>query len=391
MVHVNNCCYFAGHLLKFSYGNLRACTFCRSKCFYCGFYSVASLKLKEAYLGAIEREIDLRRGYLQHQEMHTLYFGGGTPSYLERGELERIIRKLEENYSFVLGMERTIELNPEDLVPEKLQGIKDLGFNRLSIGVQSFSDEQLKRINRTHSARQAMDGITFAAGMGFDNISMDLIIGLPGQTEAELLDDVERASGLPIAHLSVYILSIDSNTVFEYMVKRGEFRLEDEEVMAGRYQRVCERLKELGFEHYEISNFARNGRYSRHNTSYWQQEPYIGFGPSAHSYDLHSRQWNTANLKIYIDYLNNGILSFEREELAPVDLYNEYVMTSLRTMWGMEKQKLEGEYAEFWEQVREQVRKYEDSGDLIEEGGRWRISETGWVISDTILSDLFVV
>ena len=175
------------------------------------------------------------------------------------------------------------------------------------------------------------------------------------------------------------------------MVKRGEFRLEDEEVMAGRYQRVCERLKELGFEHYEISNFARNGRYSRHNTSYWQQEPYIGFGPSAHSYDLHSRQWNTANLKIYIDYLNNGILSFEREELAPVDLYNEYVMTSLRTMWGMEKQKLEGEYAEFWEQVREQVRKYEDSGDLIEEGGRWRISETGWVISDTILSDLFVV
>ena len=351
--------------------------FCRSKCFYCGFYSVASLKLKEAYLGAIEREIDLRRGYLQHQEMHTLYFGGGTPSYLERGELERIIRKLEENYSFVLGMERTIELNPEDLVPEKLQGIKDLGFNRLSIGVQSFSDEQLKRINRTHSARQAMDGITFAAGMGFDNISMDLIIGLPGQTEAELLDDVERASGLPIAHLSVYILSIDSNTEFEYMVKRGEFRLEDEEVMAGRYQRVCD--------------FARNGRYSRHNTSYWQQEPYIGFGPSAHSYDLHSRQWNTANLKIYIDYLNNGILSFEREELAPVDLYNEYVMTSLRTMWGMEKQKLEGEYAEFWEQVREQVRKYEDSGDLIEEGGRWRISETGWVISDTILSDLFVV
>ena len=365
--------------------------FCRSKCFYCGFYSVASLKLKEAYLGAIGREIDLRRGYLQQQEMHTLYFGGGTPSYLERGELERIIRKLEENYSFVPGMERTIELNPEDLVPEKLQGIKDLGFNRLSIGVQSFSDEQLKRINRTHSARQAMDGITFAAGMGFDNISMDLIIGLPGQTEAELLDDVERASGLPIAHLSVYILSIDSNTVFEYMVKRGEFRLEDEEVMAGRYQRVCERLKELGFEHYEISNFARNGRYSRHNTSYWQQKPYIGFGPSAHSYDLYSRQWNTANLKTYIDHLNEGTLSFEKEELKPIDLYNEYVMTSLRTMWGMEKQKLEGEYAEFWEQVREQVRKYEDSGDLIEEGGRWRISEAGWVISDTILSDLFVV
>ena len=187
------------------------------------------------------------------------------------------------------------------------------------------------------------------------------------------------------------MLSIDSNTVFEHMVKRGEFRLEDEEVMAGRYQRVCERLKELDFEHYEISNFARNGKYSRHNTSYWQQKPYIGFGPSAHSYDLHSRQWNTANLKTYIDHLNEGALSFEKEELKPVDLYNEYVMTSLRTMWGMEKQKLEGDYAMFWEQVQEQVRKYERSGDLVEEGGRWKISETGWVISDAILSDLFVV
>lgn len=365
--------------------------FCRSKCFYCGFYSVASLTLKEAYLEAVEREIVLRRGYLPRQEMKTLYFGGGTPSYLEHGDLERIIRKLEENYLFATGMERTIELNPEDLVPGKLQGIKDLGFNRLSIGVQSFSDEQLKRINRTHSARQAMDGIALAAGMGFDNISMDLIIGLPGQTDEGLLGDVEKASSLPIAHLSVYMLSIDSNTVFEHMVRRGEFRLEDEEVMAGRYQRVCERLKELGFEHYEISNFARNGKYSRHNTSYWQQKPYIGFGPSAHSYDLYSRQWNTANLKTYIDHLNEGALSFEKEELKPVDLYNEYVMTSLRTMWGMEKQKLEGDYAMFWEQVQEQVRKYERSGDLVEEGGRWKISETGWVISDAILSDLFVV
>lgn len=352
---------------------------------------MASLTLKEAYLGAIEREIVLRRGYLPRQEMNTLYFGGGTPSYLKRGDLERIIRKLEENYSFAPGMERTIELNPEDLVPGKLQGIKDLGFNRLSIGVQSFSDEQLKRINRTHSARQAMDGIALAAGMGFDNVSMDLIIGLPGQTEEQLLGDLEKASCLPIVHLSVYMLSIDSNTVFEHRMKRGEFRLEDEEVMAGRYQRVCERLKELGFEHYEISNFARNGKYSRHNTSYWQQKPYIGFGPSAHSYDLHSRQWNTANLKTYIDCLNEGVLSFEKEDLKLVDLYNEYVMTSLRTMWGMEKQKLEGDYAMFWEQVRDQVRKYESSGDLVEEGGRWKISETGWVISDAILSDLFVV
>jgi len=352
---------------------------------------VASLTLKEAYLGAIEREIVLRRGYLPRQEMNTLYFGGGTPSYLERGELERIIRKLEENYSFVPGMERTIELNPEDLVPEKLQGIKDLGFNRLSIGVQSFSDEQLKRINRTHSSRQAMDGITFAAGMGFDNISMDLIIGLPGQTEAELLDDVEKASCLPIAHLSVYMLSIDSNTVFEHMVKRGEFRLEDEEVMAGRYQRVCERLRASGFEHYEISNFARDGKYSVHNTSYWQQKPYIGFGPSAHSYDLHSRQWNTANLKVYIDGLDAGRLAFEKEELTIRDLYNEYVMTNLRTMWGMDLREVERLYGAYWKSVRGRVEMYLLSGDIVIRGDRLFLNESGWVISDTIMSDLFVI
>ena len=365
--------------------------FCRSKCFYCGFYSVASLKLKEAYLGAIEREIDLRRGYLPEGDVRTLYFGGGTPSYLEREDLKRIVEKLEESYFFVPGAERTIELNPEDLTREKLKNVRELGFNRLSVGVQSFSDERLKQINRTHSGRQAIEGITLAAGMGFDNISMDLMIGLPGQTGEELLADVDMASRLPVSHLSVYMLSVDSNTVFEYMVKQGKFKLEDEEVIAGRYQQVCERLKGLGFEHYEISNFAREGKYSVHNTSYWQQKPYVGFGPSAHSYDLRSRQWNTANLKTYIDSLDSGSLLFEKEEFTTVDLYNEYVMTNLRTMWGVEKEKLQGDYALFWERVQGQVRKYMDTGDLVEEEGRLRISEFGWVISDAILSDLFVV
>ncbi len=365
--------------------------FCRSKCFYCGFYSVASLRLKEAYLTAIEREIDLRWEYLLEREVETLYFGGGTPSCLEREDLSRILRKLEEYYVFVAGAERTIELNPEDLTEEKLLWMKELGFNRLSVGVQSFSDERLRQINRTHSARQAIEGIVMAADLGFDNISLDLIIGLPGQTETELLDDVEKANSLPISHLSVYMLSIDSNTVFEHLVKQGKFRLEDDEVMAERYQQVCERLKELGFEHYEISNFARNGKYSRHNTSYWQHKPYIGFGPSAHSYDLHSRQWNTANLKVYTENLDKNRLVFERETLSDMDLYNEYVMTNLRTMWGMDLQKLKCDYAVFWKQMQGQIRKYLDSGDLVETEGKLRISESGWVISDAILSDLFAV
>ena len=230
-----------------------------------------------------------------------------------------------------------------------------------------------------------------AADMGFDNISVDLIIGLPGQTEGELLEDIAVVNRLPVKHLSVYMLSIDSNTVFEVMVRQGKFKPEDEEVIARRYGMVCKYLKEMGFEHYEISNFAREGKYSVHNTSYWQQKPYIGFGPSAHSYDLHSRQWNTANLKTYIESLNDGMLSFEKEILTDVDLYNEYVMTNLRTMWGIDVAKVEGEFGTFWRQVGGALQKYLDSGDLVERDGKTRISERGWVISDAILSDLFVV
>ena len=365
--------------------------FCRSKCFYCGLYSVASLKLKEAYLDAIEREIASRRGYLPGKDVSTVYFGGGTPSYLERGELQRIVDALEMHYDILPGAERTIELNPEDLTRERLAGIREMDFNRLSIGVQSFSDVHLKRINRTHTGRQAIEGVRLAASLGFDNISVDLIIGLPGQMDEELMHDVDIVNSLPVKHLSVYMLSVDSNTVFEVMVRQGKFKPEDEEVMACRYDRVCKRLKSIGFEHYEISNFAREGRYSIHNTSYWQQKPYIGFGPSAHSYDLHSRQWNTANLKTYIESLNNGLLSFEKEELTDVDLYNEYVMTNLRTMWGIDLREMERLYGSCWSRVQERVSCYLASGDLVKSGCRLKISEKGWMISDAIMSDLFFV
>ncbi|MDY4042608.1 MAG: radical SAM family heme chaperone HemW [Marinifilaceae bacterium] len=363
--------------------------FCRAKCFYCGFYSVAAPGWKADYVEAVTREIAMRGDYLPTRESGTLYLGGGTPSCLERKELERIVEALERHYTFAADAERTIEANPEDLTGERPRWFRELGFNRLSVGVQSFSDERLRQINRRHTGRQAMEGIRRAAEAGFDNIGMDLIIGLPGQTEGEVMADLETVAALPVTHLSVYMLSVDPGTVFEKRVERGEFRPEDEEVTAERYREVCRRAREMGFEHYEISNFARDGRYSRHNTGYWQQRPYVGFGPSAHSYDGLSRQWNTANVRRYVEALGRGELPFEREVLTPVDMYNEFVMTGLRTRWGIDPGEAERRFGACWRQAAPRVASYLASGDLELVSGRLRLTEAGCLVSDMVMSDLF--
>lgn len=365
--------------------------FCRRKCFYCGFYSVAVMGWRERYVRALEREVAMRGEYLPTQEAETLYVGGGTPSCLEGEELGRIVGALERQYAFVEGAERTIEVNPEDLTEEKLDVFRRLGFNRLSVGVQSFSDERLRQVNRRHTGRQAAEGVRRAAGMGFDNIGVDLMIGLPGQTEEELERDLEQAGGLPVTHLSVYMLSVDEGTVFERMVARGEFRLEDEEVTARRYALVCRRAAEMGFEHYEVSNFARGGRHSQHNAAYWQGRPYVGFGPSAHSYDGRSRQWNTANVRRYAEALERGELLFEREALSEKDLYNEFVMTGLRTKWGIDTGEAERRFGRLWEQAQGRVESYVSSGDVERVGGRLRLTEAGWLVSDMVMADLFAV
>ena len=365
--------------------------FCRSKCFYCGFYSVAAMGWRGDYVKGVEREIALRGGYLPERKAETLYFGGGTPSCLERGELEGLVGALERQYAFVEGAERTIEVNPEDLTEEKLAVFRELGFNRLSVGVQSFSDERLRQVNRRHSGLQAAEWVRLAAEMGFGNIGVDLMIGLPGQTEVELERDLERVGELPVAHLSVYMLSIDAGTVFEKMVERGEFQLEDEEVTAARYALVCRRAAEMGFEHYEVSNFARDGRYSQHNVAYWQGRTYVGFGPSAHSYDGCSRQWNVANVRRYVEGVEREEGWFEREVLGEDDLYNEFVMTGLRTKWGIDTEEAERRFGRQWERVQGRVASYEASGDVERVGSRLRLTEAGWLVSDMVMADLFAV
>lgn len=363
--------------------------FCRNKCFYCGFYSTASPRLKKDFFRALCREIEQRQGYLPAAEIETLYFGGGTPSFSEPEELEAVLLHLERYYTFRREAEKTIEVNPEDADLLKLKSFKQLGFNRISIGVQSFNDSVLKRINRTHSAFQAVKSIENAASAGFTDISADLIIGLPGSSFRDLEEDLKRIASLPLKHVSVYLLSIDSHSVLEHRMRKGEWTPESDDRLAARYERVSERLREQGYEHYEISNFAKEGFYSRHNTAYWQQKPYLGLGPSAHSYDLHSRQWNIAQVKAYIDGLSENRLNFERELLTDVDLYNEYIMTRLRTRWGAELKVLREKYASFWEKALPRVESYKRKGWLCEEEGRLRMTEKGWLVSDGICCDLF--
>lgn len=363
--------------------------FCRSKCFYCGFYSVASPLLQDEFVGALCREVELRKDYLPVTEQDTLYIGGGTPSYLEAAGLEKIIRTLESVYEFTDDAERTIEMNPEDITDERLEAIRRMGFNRLSIGVQSFDDHILKRINRVHSAETARQAVLLAAKAGFENIGIDLIIGLPGQEMKDIEHDLDVVNDLSLSHISVYILSIDSNSVYQKLTEKGRFLPEEDDILASKYQYVSDALKSIGFEHYEISNFARENKYSRHNTAYWQQKPYIGLGPSAHSYDGSSRQWNIANLKNYIDNLNNNILSFEKEKLSDIDKYNEYIMTNLRTVWGMDSRKLEKSYPEFWNRSKQNLQSYLENGYAFFSDHTLCLTEKGWLISDRIFSDLF--
>lgn len=363
--------------------------FCRSKCFYCGFYSVASLSYKDAFIKAVSREIRMRNDYLRSAEVDTLYLGGGTPSYLTETDLHFILDSLLETYCFVPGAEWTIEMNPEDITPSKLKALLQMGFNRLSIGVQSFREETLKKINRTHTALQVFKGLELARQSGFENISIDLIAGLPGQTRLSWEEDLKYAIDSGVTHISVYMLGIDEGSVFARQMERGLFQPPAEEELVSRYQSAVRKLTAAGYVHYEISNFARDGRYSRHNTAYWQQKEYVGFGPAAHSYDGVSRQWNISNVKIYCDSLDKDILPFDREELSCINKYNEYIMTGLRTMWGISLAFLQTEYPQMWEQRKDRLDHYREKKLAEKAGDNYRLTEAGWLISDTIFSDLF--
>ncbi len=310
--------------------------FCKSRCIYCDFFSTTSLDEREHYVSTVCKELHIRKDYLpERSRVDTVYFGGGTPSLLPASQLQRILDEIHHIYNVSPNAEITLEGNPDDLTPRYLKSVYALGFNRLSMGVQTFNDERLHFIHRRHSASEAVKAIESARTAGFDNISIDLMFGFPKETLTEWTADIERAISLHPQHISAYSLMYEEGTRLTRMLDARFIEEIDEEVSRAMYSTLIERLSTAGYERYEISNFCQPGFHSRHNSSYWDGTPYIGVGAAAHSYDGHSRQWNPSSLNVYTHGIEAGEPLFEVETLSDNVRYNEYIMTGLRTKRGV--------------------------------------------------------
>ncbi len=309
--------------------------FCKKACHYCDFHFSTLHENMEEMVEAICREIVLRKNYLSDEKIESIYFGGGTPSLLNETQLLNLIGVVHENFDVVANAEITLEANPDDLSKENLLIFKTSGINRLSIGIQSFHQQDLILINRAHNVEQALMCVKDAKAAGFENISIDLIYGLPNMSDDDWRRNLEIAFRLEVDHFSCYSLTIEPKTALAKMIQQHKVSDIDDAQSARHFEMLMEQTAIHNYEHYEISNFARHKKYSRHNTSYWQRKKYLGVGPSAHSYDGDTRQWNVYNNSIYMRALKNSEIPFEREELSEKDKLNEYLLTTLRTMWGM--------------------------------------------------------
>lgn len=365
--------------------------FCKSKCPYCNFFSVASLRSKTVFVEALLLEMNLQRIYLDSRLVNTIYFGGGTPSVLESSEISLILRKLRETFSISGDAEITIEVNPDDVNPQNLGQWRKAGINRLSIGVQSFSDEDLRYLGRLHSGMQSELALKLALENGFSNLSADFIFGMPGLSPTAFALNLEKAVALGIPHISAYALTIESNTAMDVMIRKGKLRGPDEEEVASKFLYLIQYLHSKGYEHYEISNFCLPGHYSKHNSSYWNAEPYLGLGPSAHSYNGLSRQWNVSAIGKYCELLPSGKDFFESEILSPAQKYNEYIMVSLRTSRGASVDHIKKEFGtEVASIFHRLVSPYILSEDVVENQGIYTLTDQGKLFADKISSDLFL-
>jgi len=315
--------------------------FCKKACHYCNFHFSTSLKLKKNLLIALLKEIELQKNYLRQKSVETIYFGGGTPSLLNIDEFKRIFDKLDQTFNLSNVKEITLEANPDDLNINYLTQLKQLPINRLSIGIQSFNDEDLQWMNRSHTANEALACIKNSQSIGFTNLNIDLIYGIPKNVSNSFKQNLDTFLSLNIPHLSAYCLTVEAKTVLSHQINKGESAAVDEHQASIEMLYLMQYLKQQGFEQYEISNFAKNEQYAQHNTNYWKQISYLGLGPSAHSFDGLNRQWNVSNNAMYLKYINNNDVFFKKETLSNQNRFNEYIMTALRTQWGIDLNYLE--------------------------------------------------
>jgi len=367
--------------------------FCKQKCHYCDFASTTSTKYIHEYVDALLIEIKNQKLFFGNQTtINTIYFGGGTPSLLSHTQLGLIIEHLHKYFSISLSAEITIEMNPDNINSEYLHNIKNLGFNRISIGTQSFSNKELQYLHRIHDAETSYKSVLIAKDADFDNISIDIIYGLPPQYSENIQFQIEKIQTLDIAHISAYILTIEADTILSTNIKKGNIAAPNDEFVAKQFVEYINALQALGYEHYEISNYAKSNFQSKHNSAYWEHIPYLGLGTGAHSFINNKRQWNTPYVSKYIEGINNNKPNFDFEILNKTDLYNEFLMQRLRTSEGINIEKLENKFGSTSKKISEQAFQKEISlGNMIFEYPIYRLTTQGKLFSDKVISNCMIV
>ena len=364
--------------------------FCKQACHYCNFHFSTSLKSKDSIIKAIVEEITLK-SKLNNEVIETIYFGGGTPSILDLNDFEKILNSIFKNYKIGTDPEITLEANPDDLSKEKLKNLKKQSINRLSIGVQSFVENELKLMNRAHDSNKAIKSIEISK-LIFDNISVDLLYGLPDSSVDTLNYNIDILTKFNINHISSYAITLEPKTALEKYVKNGLVELPDDNIVFDQFIYVNKELVANNYINYELSSFAKPNFFSKNNTAYWKRKKYIGIGPSAHSYDGINRSWNISNNKKYVDQINSGNLYYKTEKLSKIDHYNEYIMTGLRTMWGISLGYIENKFDnKFKNYFLKNVKKYVDQNLIKINDDVYKTTESGRFLADGIASELFMI
>ena len=363
--------------------------FCKRRCIYCDFFSTTQSEKKADYVHALVRELEMRKDYVGNEEIETIYLGGGTPSQLSQEELEEIFTYIYKVYKVTPDAEVTLEANPDDLTPEYVSMLRTLPFNRISIGIQTFQEETLKLLHRRHTAQQAIEAFRRCREAGFQNISIDLMYGLPGETLETWEQDLQQAIDLHPEHISAYHLIYEEGTALWNLREQNKVEEAEEELSLTLFKTLIERLTKAGYQHYEISNFCLPGLHSRHNSSYWTGKKYLGCGPSAHSFNGVSRQWNVSSLEQYLKGIHTSQPDFEIEELDLYTRYNDFVITSIRTCWGMPLSQLRTNYGEaLYNYCLRMAKPHIQQGVLEIKEDTLKLTSEGIFISDGIMSDL---